>query len=668
MSSPLNYTSYQFLIANFTKDELVAIQKGDTPGYLKAKLQQLGAYFTESYIVSLIGEYSGTLVKFVWKRSLTTPATPEGDDPAGTSYGDWQDNPYESDGTIDHLWMSTAVFNNVTDTLIGVWSDPVRLDGTSKEIRSVYRSGDSGINPPDSGARPVGNDPAGATPPNPWFDNEEEVPDYENDIYLWVSRGVFEDDELVGQWGVPTFVRRTGIGATMYAFKRAPKTPVPDEPIGPTSPEISAAYGDWQWSLYDKNEGTYDKLWLTMATIIGDEFAPGSSWSTPVIIDGDTYSQYHIQAFRYDDSIPADPPTEELDEVTLNGAGWYFNPDDATDYFQGTGPRAALFVSVIKLEATDGVIEVEEDWSTPVQWSGYDGDDGTPGIDVQSIQVAHPPLVITEANTGDPVPNVDPIPVVIDVQGLEGDATITSSDLDGGSLVPGTYPVIGGVINLDIPYDDIASFPADIDISVGAKTITHTILAPVRVENSVSIQLSNDNHTFSVPSSGIIEAADYPAGNCTIEVFRGSHKLEYAATITSSDHYTIQTITDININIVEETVGTDRVLKPGGFNSEVNALVTFEVVVPSWGDHTVQRIFHKQVSYGKASHLPDYENTILQLNNQITQLESDKEDLEIQILNVRDTLDNTSMLQGLVAQALSSNPQYFRDVLNVAEK
>lgn len=656
------FTSFQFLLGSLTTDELVAIYKGDTPGYLEDKMEQLGIYQTEQDVIDLINIYLPTSKKFIWKRSVEVPTTPTGDDPTGGSYGDWQDSPYESDGTKDSLWVSTGEF--VMGALIGVWSDPIRWTGEQGITTKVlYAKHTSPSNPPSP---PVGNNPEDDGPPYNWFISKSGIADYTNreNVYIWESRGEFIEDELIGDWSTPVYIENPALPTTKNIYKRAATQPDAPTDVDP----VIDTYGEWREAPHP-SESEGDRLWISTAVLKGNTTKSLEvTWSEPTIIDGDSHSYYYKQVFKVGTSAPSSPP-DSININTLKGEGWYKDPQDSWNDYEGTVTKTTiLYVSIVLVKVEYGVESKEGDWSTPAPWTGVGGEDGVPGDSAEAIIPAFPSIILSEDENGNEVPNIDPIPVVVSIYGLTGDLTVSSSDLDGGSTVPDDYLVSDGKVEFSIPYTDITSFPATIDLSAEGKSVSMVIPTPAKIENPISIQLSNDNHTFSVPSSGVIEVEDYPAGNCIIEVFRGTNKLEYANPITNSNQYTIQEISAVDITITPDMEGTDRVLKPSSFAGEKNARVTFEVIVPSWKDHTVQRVFHKQISYGKASHLPDYEATILVLNNQVSQLETDKEELEIQILNVRDTLDNTSMLQGLVTQALSSNPKYFRDVLNVAEK
>lgn len=64
---------------------------------------------------------TGNYIDYIFKRAATQPATPTGNNPAG-----WSDGPPA--GT-DPLWMSSAE-KTAAGVLVGVWSTPVRLDGS----------------------------------------------------------------------------------------------------------------------------------------------------------------------------------------------------------------------------------------------------------------------------------------------------------------------------------------------------------------------------------------------------------------------------------------------------------------------------------------------------------------------------------------------------------
>ncbi len=671
MSSPINYSSYKFLVGALSTHELVGLYKGDAPGYLQAKLTELGMELTDTQIQTLIETYLLTTTKFIWKRAITQPDTPVGDEPTGTDYGDWQESPYAHDSgenDYDYLWMSTGTIS-YTGSLVGDWTDPVPISGDSGyTTKFVYAAGIDDTTAPPT---PTGDAPQDDGDQD-WEEDETDIDDYNDDIFIWRSKGVFRNvksasgtGSLVDTWGDPVFIRRTGIERTVFIFKRA--VSVPDVPTEPELPE-HPGYGDWQYEPYSYDPMLpRDVLWTSRAILIGDTFKDEGWSDPPTQIEGNSITQYDKHIFRADSELPSGGslPPNTLDTGDLGNAGWFEDPADAIDQYIGEG-KILVYACMGRVITVNEVESLVDGWGDPYQYTGDDGKDGDDGDDANfAVAIPTETFIISEASDGDEIPNKSSIPVGIIVSpDITGDVTFASDQIEIGSDILDS----GSDYMRDLNFNDVTSFPVEITISsdVGEfDDIVITIPKSIRIENAISVILTNENHTFTIPSSGTIT---YSNGICDVEVYRGSHQLQYNGSITSTDEFTIENIVTTNISAANSTIGKNRRFTPSAFADEPAATITFDVVVPCWEDYTTRYTFHKQITYSKASVLPDYEATILSLNNQITALESAGTILEDEILNLKDTIDNTSNLQGLIATAIGANPDYFREVLNVNER
>ena len=481
------FTSFEFLVGSLTTDELVALYKGDPPGYLKAKMEQLGIYLTEPEVIALINSYLPSSTKFVYARSVDVPDAPIGDDPTGENYGDWKDYPYSSDGTRDFLWMSSGEF--VLGALVGTWSDPVKISGEEGITpKTVFTAGDDKVNPP---APPTGNNPEDDGPPYKWFLNKESIDGYTNGerVYVWKSVGDFIEEELVGDWSTPIFVEESGNIKTVYIFKRSvsvPDTPTVADPTG-------AAYGDWKFEPY-ASESEGDRLWMSSAVTIGDTVSELiQTWSSPISIDGESNSYYYKQIFKASETLPADPPFEELNTAILEANGWFDTPSDAIDDYTGTG-KTAVYTSLAFIDTEFGVETIVQNWSTPVQWSGFDGDDGDDGIDGKhsfSVQFSPPTMNF----------NIDE----------EGNIKQTLGEI---------------VIKLSVFSGSTEYFFDDTE-SPGANTYTYSIETEDNFEVATGV---HEGRAQFVPSS--IPNKSLPGGGFSIKVFDNNSAKEQEARFT----------------------------------------------------------------------------------------------------------------------------------------
>lgn len=95
-----------------------------TPGDIYARYR-VGTTGEWSAAVKIVGE-DGTVVSFIFKRSLLQPETPTGDIPVG-----WFDEPPAPDG--NPLWVSLGR-KTPGGSLIGSWEPPIRIEGADIQV------------------------------------------------------------------------------------------------------------------------------------------------------------------------------------------------------------------------------------------------------------------------------------------------------------------------------------------------------------------------------------------------------------------------------------------------------------------------------------------------------------------------------------------------------
>jgi hypothetical protein len=257
---------------------------------------------------------AGLYFDFRFKRAGSQPATPTGDNPSG-----WVDGPPQ--GT-DPLWMSRAL-RSASDTLVGAWSQPVRMDGPGGSdghfIDHVFKR---------AATQPL--TPTGNGTPSGWFD----APPAANGNPLWMS--VAEKtaaDVLVGSWSPPVQL---------------------DGPPGSDAPVLQSQYsvdGSTSW------HGTYSSNDLYMRTSADG----GSTWSGAIRIKGEAGANgidghFIDHVFKRAASQPSTP--------TGNGtpSGW----SDAPPAANGN----PLWMSVAEKTAADVLVG---SWATPIQMDGSPG-------------------------------------------------------------------------------------------------------------------------------------------------------------------------------------------------------------------------------------------------------------------------------------------------------
>ena len=378
----INYNlihTYKFLKDRLTKDELISIKKGDIPGYLKDKIDEISIVVDESgeyikvdpqYIIDLVQSTSSEVeTKLIFKRSVGTPDTPTGNDPTGPDYGDWQDSAYPSDGTGDALYMSTGKF--IDAELEGTWSEPAKIDGEDglSTIR-IYKKTTTFSAP----TTPTTTDP---TDEEGWYLDYSDIINWDTTgNYIWVSLAVVEGfdgttwSSTLGDWSDPILEKVIGQSKISYIFKRAesrPNTPTALDPVPETW-----NYGDWKYAPYAKTD-TEHKLWMSQAVIFGDTLE--ETWTEPIALDEPGSGYYKKIIFK-----SSETPLDETDrpEEKVSPVGWYDTPEEAVT--AGGDHIVYASLAIIKVLA-DGVELLMGEWSIPYKWSGEDGKDGKDGED-----------------------------------------------------------------------------------------------------------------------------------------------------------------------------------------------------------------------------------------------------------------------------------------------
>lgn len=394
-NNPYSFHTYKFIRDRLTKDELVSVVSGDTPGYLSQKIDDISIQVNEElklevnseHIYSIVSEYFGlvsTKTVFIYARAVQPPTTPTGEDPTDVNYGDWQDAPYEydSDSTgelFDFLWMSSAEF--VGDSLEGTWSTPVKLSSRNGLTVIQLFKKTSNDTPPST---PTTDDP---TIDEGWDIDFNNLGLVEGDR-VWMTQSLvsgYTDNqwsEAIDSWSVPYLWSIVGNEEVKYIFKRAqyqPSAPTVVDPI-PTSP----TYGDWQGSPYSANEDTH-RLWVSVATVHGNNLI--HSWSDPVSLDAT--SPYISKRFIFKAS---DTPLNEA-QYTPTGVeptGWYDSPDVAESHETEGTPVYVSMATIISFSET-GTEELIGSWSVPYRISPKDGDAGPSGQDVIDVRMSNTP-------------------------------------------------------------------------------------------------------------------------------------------------------------------------------------------------------------------------------------------------------------------------------------
>ena len=366
MTDKSSIFSYKFIKSHFGNDELVAIAKGDIPGYLKEKIDNFSIVVHQNYphievstewIINIIQGMELPETLFVYKRAPASPVpdTPTGLDPTGPNYGDWQDKPYYDPNFPDHvLWMSTAkaAFQILTED----WSTPITLIGTGPLTHvTLYRS------LPIIPLAPTEDNPTAVGDPV-WFEKIADVPDStKSGTRIWKTTGYVlnykGDWKLIGEWSLPYLHTRVGAPETVFVFKREDSDLVA---TAPGSPDFQVA----GWHRVPPSKSGDNVLWMTQAVLWGDEFFDKEvAWSDPIPLDRALETFVTIYRFKASLDTVTSPPD------IVNPEGWYPNPSLALE----SGPEGDVVIYVVTGSKSSITGELVGGWADPVQWSGKDG-------------------------------------------------------------------------------------------------------------------------------------------------------------------------------------------------------------------------------------------------------------------------------------------------------
>jgi hypothetical protein len=392
MSDKTSLHSYEFIKDRLSKDELVSIIRGDIPGYLKDKIDDLTIVVNNdlklsvntNYIIELVKDNTPVNARFIFKRAAVKPAPPNDPvtelaipDPTGVNYGDWKLYP-EADGVdgnglplLHHLWMSTAIF--VFDIPMTGWSDPIRIDGDSGyEYVTLYTKAST------KPTAPTSNDPTKDIP-KVWYTAISDIPGISDEDTIWIATAIRKEGILVGVWSVALLRRTPDSLRIVYIHKRSETKP--DTPVGPNiaeniphpvPDESEWVYGDWSYNWYAPNVETH-LLWTSCGyfnqrdELVGEWCEP-FNWHSP---PQGYYKKFVYKAAPEGSSVPSKPSPP----YTVSPAGWYNSPQEALDQLGVGMERSPIYSSSALIKVVSGVHFVIEDWSTPVRWNGIRGED-----------------------------------------------------------------------------------------------------------------------------------------------------------------------------------------------------------------------------------------------------------------------------------------------------
>ena len=224
-------------------------------------------------------------------------------------------------------------------------------------------------------------------------------------------------------------------------------------------------------------------------------------------------------------------------------------------------------------------------WSTPVKVTGKDGVDGADGAD-GSAGVASRSVNLTantlgvNYNTSGSVPS--PSTILLTATALNTSGTVYYqffvNDVSVQNTTSNTYTYT--------PQASYNNMPDKVEVQIREGSSSSSILARDQItiigmkagSDSIVAVLSNEAHTFSASTTGVV--TDYSNSGTTIQVFQGTNPILYDAVGTANNSWRI-TPTALNI-----TVGT--LVDSGSFctvgnasamsNSSETASITYSIV------------------------------------------------------------------------------------------
>lgn len=240
----------------------------------------------------IVGEAgaSGGWKEFRFRRAATKPATPTGDNPAG-----WYDAPPAADG--NPLWASLAD-KDADGHVIGVWSDPVRIDGADGDKTATVYIYQRKATTPAKPSATVTYTFATATPAgmnNGW---SAAIPAGTDPLWVTVATALatasaVADTIASGEWATPVVMAQDGVNtAALYIYRRTTSNSPPGKPSATATytfspPGLAGLNNGWTATVPGSG-GAY--LWVSTATALAtgntDTIAP-SEWADPTLMAQD---------------------------------------------------------------------------------------------------------------------------------------------------------------------------------------------------------------------------------------------------------------------------------------------------------------------------------------------------------------------------------------------
>lgn len=503
----------------------------------------------------------GKWIEYIWMRSPTEPSTPTGNGiPSG-----WGDEPPL--GT-DPLWMSRGK-QELDGTLIGTWSDPVRMDGPPGP------AGDNGLNG-YSQARVNIYQRAVSAPDRPsatttytfatgaltGLDNgwTQTIPAGSDPVWISSASAVSQgatDTIASGEWASPVQLAESGADginqATIFLFLRTTSATPPTVPSGDIIYTFATGVavgmdGGWSQSL-PTSGGAY--RWVITATALAqgptDTIASGE-WATPAVLaqDGSSGSNV-VQLFAYQrasstPALPSNNATYDFDTKTLSGLnnGW------SATIPSGDDPIYVTSATANSLASTDTITPGE--WASAVILSanGTNGTSGTNGINAA--------IVYLFLRTGSPSAPAKPSTTSI----YNFTTGVLSGHNNGWTQ---TLPTSGGMYRWVITASALGTGATD---SIGSGEWSAAALIAqdgidgtdgANGEDGYTISPASKSFAIAANAAGIIKSGELPK-SVTIKVLRGLTDLStdpatgYSVTAASNTSYSLSTnvlsITDLS--------------------------------------------------------------------------------------------------------------------------
>ena len=284
------------------------------------------------------------------------------------------------------VWMITAMLTSGGD-LSGTWQGPFLMTGSP---------GPAGESPKLPNYNTYAYQKAENKPSKPTFTDPSEITidgtwkPYPNSAGNWWEciGNTSGETGLILTWGEVLQVNgRDGVAAsyTSFVFKKSdskPSAPTSTDPIPTSEGWEDAPGGSGRW-------------WMSTATI--SDNAAHLPWSDPVQVTGEDGADGAYTDFKYrKNNSPTTPPA--IDKDVDNPTGWSDAPPTI-------GNGEYLWMSKANKTADGRLGTSQSDhWTTPVRINGEKGDEGTPGVDGDSIELR---FSVNSSNTSAPSINVN---------------------------------------------------------------------------------------------------------------------------------------------------------------------------------------------------------------------------------------------------------------------